>query len=461
MTERQILGRETWPALLPPIYRNISIVNRRSGGTETLHIQPPMGELHPFCSAISETLRESIRYAPGFMQHRASERPRLFDRNNQLDIYRTLTSPDLMFAAKATADSTFLNIPAGYVATRFNLHRFPRSSWEDHTVAELVNLSVSPEFQGHNLGHELLNLAEERAKEFGITTMVAEVPEGFVSWLTREGFTPVGNQHLFAGSSTPPLIYMEKSLGLPQGVSPAVNMPQETYAKIGIAGMAALQFQYDLPVSEWRGQGNEMNPNRQLFWHHLQPHIVSSLDQDSLDVGGGMGWLSDLVLSYGGNPTCMEPSKRNVQEGRKAHPEVEFVNTNLQAFDNGRMYDIAYAVLVDNFIDLEQNLRKIGHLLKPKGKFITIISDFDRTVRGRSDYQVETERIPGATAVHIHYPGKYGDLWVIARTIDSYVHSATLAGLNLQRHTPIYAEQGHPHYGKIADPLFHMLEFTH
>jgi ribosomal protein S18 acetylase RimI-like enzyme/SAM-dependent methyltransferase len=411
---------------------------------------------------IGRLIQESLGAMHGREQLPESVRERFAARYT--DISHKTESSDTLFYA--VANSLTHIKPVGFVMVRHGLHKFPKPEWEDHSVAELENLHVAPSFRGRKLGQKLLAVAEEKARELGIATLVTEAAEFSVPWLVHNGFAPVGRREdpeFLKNGIHMTLMYMEKPLGLPQGVSPLLNMPAETMGRLSVSQMAQLAIQYDLPSSHWYEQGNESNPNRRLlFIPHLTPFIQGSLDQDVLDIGGGLGWLSDMVLSYGGNPVCLEPSKRNAKEGRKAYPAVPFVNATFQEYEPDKKFDRIYAIMVDNFLDLEGALRKVRSLLNPRGKFITITSDYIRTVQGRSDYQVEVEYLNDfhdEAAVHIRDPKTYGDLYVITHYLPRYLEHAA-AGLQPGSHAPLYAVEGHPHFGKIKSPLFHMLEFT-
>ncbi len=182
-------------------------------------------------------------------------------------------------------------------------------------------------------------------------------------------------------------------------------------------------------------------------------------------MGGGTGFFSEKYLNNGGDIICLDPSARNIIAGQLLHPEVPFIQGDLLSFHSDELFDDIFAIMVENFDDLQSALEHIRSLMMPRGKFVTIISDIERTLRGRPDYETKVDYgfgTDGEVAVKMHNPKKFGDIHAIIRSPARYIHTARMAGLLLSEFVPIYAQPGHPHYGKITYPdypLFHLLEF--
>jgi SAM-dependent methyltransferase len=228
-----------------------------------------------------------------------------------------------------------------------------------------------------------------------------------------------------------------------------------------ISSVAADSRQYDREELVWTNEGSKDNPNRRLFLKYLQPTLVAIQGKHVLDIGCGQGWLCDEIVRCGGVPLGLEPSERNVLAAHKNYPKVKLVRTSLQDFVPNDQFDVVLMVMVETFLDLEAAFRKVSDLLTPDGRFITVVSDFERSTHVRTGYRPETEVLgPGEVAIRINSGKRFGVLCDIIRTIDRYTEAAGQAGLTLRTHTPILPEPWHPRHETHKDkPLFHLLEF--
>jgi GNAT superfamily N-acetyltransferase/SAM-dependent methyltransferase len=368
--------------------------------------------------------------------------------------------PDAAFTAIARAEQ---GAAVGSIATQrayFSLE----PGFPEEEVAEIVDLHISPDFRGLHLGRQLLRLAADQAGQApsgARSTIVARVTDGVLPWFVREGFHTMPayrsiDSRLQADGTETPLQLMVRSTREQSGY---YDDPIVAAREVGDSFFA---LQYEVRANGWKDQeGQGDAPNRRLFLRHLQPFLNGVWDQTVLDVGGGLGWFSDQVLSYGGEAVCLEPSSQLARKGRWLHPEVEYVNAPIELYETDKRFDAAFAIMIENNPDLVGALVKVRQLLKPGGKFTAIIGDFDRTVRGRPDSQVWVRPVAyGEAEVNIQSE-RFGDLWVISRTPNRYKQLAGLSGLTLVKHTPIKPEPWHPHYEAYKDqPLFHMMEFA-
>lgn len=230
-----------------------------------------------------------------------------------------------------------------------------------------------------------------------------------------------------------------------------------------IADIAADPLQYDRDELVWTNEGTKYAANRQLYLEALRPLLGTMSGESVLDIGCGQGWLCHEVSQHGGRPLGLEPSSRNVNAAHDSYPQLRFVQASLQEFTTDKQFDSVLAIMVlEHFLDLEAAFTKIVKLLKPSGRFVTIVGDFDKFTRGRREYPFETEPLgPGEVATRTDYGERAGVLCDINRTVGRYVQVAKQTGLTLQDSDPILPAPWHPRYNTHKDkPLFHLLKFA-
>lgn len=230
-----------------------------------------------------------------------------------------------------------------------------------------------------------------------------------------------------------------------------------------IATIAADPLQYDRDELIWTAEGSKDNFNRKLYLIALQPMLDSVAGKRVLDIGCGQGWLCDEIAEHGGEPLGIEPSAKNVRAAHATYPELQIEQTSLKDFKTDMQFDIATAIMVlEHFLDLEAAMRKVAMMLKPDGRFIAIVGDFDKFTNSSSHHPMEKETLgKGEVATRIDYGERAGIMCDIIRTVSRYEAIAKKAGLGLIHQTPILPEVWHPRYATHKDkPLFHLLEFV-
>lgn len=228
-----------------------------------------------------------------------------------------------------------------------------------------------------------------------------------------------------------------------------------------IADIAADPLQYDSNELIWETEGRKNSPNRRMFLLYLQPLLSSIPGKRVIDIGCGQGWLCDEIKQNGGDPLGLDPSTKNIQTARTLYPNIVFINKSLQEYIPKKLFDIAFMVMVETFLDIEKEFKRVAKMLKKDGTFIIIVSDFERSTHIHRDYNLEIESIgPEEVAIKINSGSRFGTLCDIIRTIKKYKQAANNAGFTIQRHTPILPPTWHPrhktHKNKV---LFHLLEF--
>lgn len=104
---------------------------------------------------------------------------------------------------------------------------------------------------------------------------------------------------------------------------------------------------------------------------------VNSLD--ILDIGGGTGTLSDILINLGADVTILDPEKKMTNIAKVKNNKVKIINgysTNIDLKDNS--FDLI--IMRDSFHhikDKEETLKECNRLLNNNGKIL--IYEFDRT----------------------------------------------------------------------------------
>jgi len=199
--------------------------------------------------------------------------------------------------------------------------------------------------------------------------------------------------------------------------------------------------QYDSEMMDWKIEGLEKSPTRQLF----QEYLESSLDikgMSVIDIGSGMGQLFPLLKQLGATKiTGLEPSVKNIQASKHFSPDIEVYGGTLAEVDTRELFDAAISVMVFEHIpDLTEAFKKVCAFLKPGGKFYLIAADKSYAVTPRFDYKLEIVDI-GDGEVVVKTIRPLGALYDVLRPTDSYVKTAEIQGLVLEKKIEIKPTQ--------------------
>ena len=104
--------------------------------------------------------------------------------------------------------------------------------------------------------------------------------------------------------------------------------------------------------------------------------FIPSRVKNILDVGGGIGGVSNLLIQDGYNPLCVVPDKHLIEYGTKCHPRVKFLRGTAEFFSDKCKYDLA--LLIESYRYFTHHPRAIANIskqLKDNG-WIIILDDF-------------------------------------------------------------------------------------
>lgn len=191
--------------------------------------------------------------------------------------------------------------------------------------------------------------------------------------------------------------------------------------------------QYDTGNVLWAKEGRAESTHTQFFWEYLEPYSKSWNGKTILDIGAGTGWLVARALKCGAAKAVgIEPSEKNVVQGKQDHPNVELVQTTFERFDGkNKQFDEIIAVMsFPHIADPGFAFSKIRSLLAASGEAIIIVPDYDYFQTPRHGYSIEKQLIDEESyAITITRPS--GTLADIVRKTSAYKRAAKLAGLEL------------------------------
>lgn len=285
----------------------------------------------------------------------------------------------------------------------------------------------------------------------------------FTEWATtygeRYGYSldilPLGPADTVHGPASLMAVFQRKS-------SASVGLDEVTAIEQSpIVQAATNPLQYDSGDLDWEAEGSRNSPNRRLFLEYLRPTFREMADKRVIDIGCGQGWLCDEIARFGGRPLGLDPSKRCLEKARALYPHLELYRASLQEFYTEEQFDAAFMIMVENFLEMEVVFREVRQLLKPYGRFILIVDDFERSTNGL-DHKLELEVVDTETvAIRIECPGRFGVLCDIIHPLQNYIQAAEDAGFTFRKHTKILPESWHPRYKTHkGKSLFHLLEFS-
>ncbi|KKQ29077.1 MAG: hypothetical protein A3H17_04350 [Candidatus Levybacteria bacterium RIFCSPLOWO2_12_FULL_37_14] len=155
-------------------------------------------------------------------------------------------------------------------------------------------------------------------------------------------------------------------------------------------------YQYDNSGVNWREyEAGLESPTRANFWEYLKPLSLAWRGKEVLDIGSGTGWLLELALKQGAKSVLgIEPSKKNVELGKRLYPDVRVLNVTFEEFKVQGRYDIAIALFsLGHIHDIEAAFKKIYLTLKPQSELIAVVPDYDYCRKDRFGYKITVEDV--------------------------------------------------------------------
>src|SRR3989344_1129119 len=123
---------------------------------------------------------------------------------------------------------------------------------------------------------------------------------------------------------------------------------------------------------------NRMFVNAQ---NNLSKFIISQLKKikphgNVLDIGGGIGGISNDLLNEGYNPLCITPDNKLIQSGMNKFPNVKFCISLAESLTINKKFDVAFMIeSFQFFINKGKALKNIVDSMN-KNSIILIIDEF-------------------------------------------------------------------------------------
>jgi len=213
-----------------------------------------------------------------------------------------------------------------------------------------------------------------------------------------------------------------------------------------IRELATNPSQYDNRDTGWESIGASIeSPTRTQFWNYLKRHSISWRGKDVIDIGSGIGWLTDSVLKEGARYAVgIEPSRRNCELARSLYPHVTSLNVSLEDYIPDQKFDVGFAVMSFVHIrDIDESFKKISGFLNSHGELIAIVPDYNYFHGPRNNYELTFEELDDEEyATLIKRP--HGTLADIVRATEKYYRVAEKYGMSLLEDIPIPALQKTP-----------------
>ncbi len=192
--------------------------------------------------------------------------------------------------------------------------------------------------------------------------------------------------------------------------------------------------QYDLEDNFWLKVGRSHSTLTDFYWEYLKPYSRLWKGKHILDVGAGTGWLVDYAVQLGAMRVVgIDPSARNVAQGKTDHPTIELYQGTLDTLDfSGARFDILLGIMsFPHIADIDAAFRTLRSLATDRAEIILVVSDFEYFKTPRHGYDIETQPIDDEQyAVAITRPND-GTIADIVRTTDVYQRAAEQAGFDL------------------------------
>jgi 2-polyprenyl-3-methyl-5-hydroxy-6-metoxy-1,4-benzoquinol methylase len=219
-------------------------------------------------------------------------------------------------------------------------------------------------------------------------------------------------------------------------------------------------YQYDSKKLNWSNTEYGINtPNRKWIYSYLKNYTSKINNKRIIDIGCGTGWLVN-ELSQSNYAIGIDPSKNNINKGKKLYPNCNLINNDLESFciDCNETFNNAFSIMsFIHFINLDKAFSYTSKICK--NNFILITPDYEHFKRRRDnvkivglnnkEYVIEIKR-PNGTVVDI------------VRKNSCYIESAKK--FNLTEHINMKPNEelinSYPKYERYKDQnILHMFIF--
>ncbi len=192
--------------------------------------------------------------------------------------------------------------------------------------------------------------------------------------------------------------------------------------------------QYDFSDVFWDKEISlKSSPTREWFWEYLKQNQNFWLNKDVLDIGCGTGWSVDLFLSNGAKSVQgFDPSEKSVRLAHTLHPDLNIRLDSLESFSSEIEYDFIVSIMSFGHIEnVEHAFQKVFTLLKPKGRFLLFVPNYDYFKKPRYNYQIKVSDINDGEYVAQILRPHWGTIAEIVRKTSVYKTIAEMVGFGL------------------------------
>ena len=170
-----------------------------------------------------------------------------------------------------------------------------------------------------------------------------------------------------------------------------------------------------------------------FFWEYIEPYAHLWKGKAVLDVGAGTGWLVNKARECGASLVVgIEPSEKNIAQGREDHPQTELIQTTLEEYDSkGQRFEAIVAVMsFPHIADVDKAFKIFRSLLDEAGEVIIVIPDYDYSGTQRHDYSLEKQAID-EDQYAVELTRSWGVMADIIRKTNVYQSAAESSGFYL------------------------------
>jgi len=179
-----------------------------------------------------------------------------------------------------------------------------------------------------------------------------------------------------------------------------------------------------------------------------------------LDVGCGVGFLSQALAMAGYQVEGIDPSKASIALASGHSSDVLFSKATLEAFPRKRTFDVLVANMTLHCVaNLPAFMRAAAELLEPAGLFVATIPNPISYLRRRRDLQLDSLDLAREHVLQIPFKIHNQDphpalVYYFHRPLSAYTVAAEKAGLTIDDYVT-------PQHVGIGKPDFAMLELRH
>jgi len=159
-----------------------------------------------------------------------------------------------------------------------------------------------------------------------------------------------------------------------------------------VMGLDHIHFGY------WKDDTDTIEKAQDNLYRLVKSYIPADVI-NILDIGGGIGGISSLLMQDGFNTLCVIPDRKLIIEGKKRFPDVKFLRGTAEYFTAKMRYDLA--LLIESyqyFTRRSKGLSNIVRHLNNRG-WIIILDEFSLLPGGLPE---ENELIENLNRLHYY-----------------------------------------------------------